>query len=117
MQPPAFSERELRDCDAPGVHVERRSVRFHDVDAAGTLFYPRVLEYFSDTYVALLAARGVDVPAMLRIGSLAVPIVHAAASYVAPLRFGDAIDVSIAGVRVGRSSFTVGYRVERATDR
>lgn len=109
-RPQGFSGADLEG--AEGVRFsERRPVRFQDVDAAGIIFYPRVLEYFSDAYIAMLRAAGFDLPNELARGTLAMPLVHAEADYLHPLRFGDAVDVEIVGVRVGSRSFTVGYRV------
>src|SRR5262249_13756999 len=72
---------------------------------------PRVLEYFSDAYFAMMHARGLDVPAMLRAGEVGFPMVHAEADYLVPLRFGDAIVVDIVAAKLGERSFRIGYRV------
>jgi len=112
----AFTLAELAGADT-SVFSEERSVRFQEVDAAGIVFYPRVLEYFSDVYMNLLAERGVDVPTMLSTESVGLPLVHAEADYRAPLCFGDRIRVEIVEIRMGESSFTVGYRVRRFDER
>ncbi|WP_437681363.1 acyl-CoA thioesterase [Sorangium sp. So ce131] len=109
----AFSAEELKHA-APRLAVERRSVRFQDVDAAGIVFYPRVLEYFSDAYLAALKERGVDVPGMIAGGGIKLPLVHAEADYLLPLRYGDAIEVEVLAPKLGDTSFTVGYRVTTA---
>jgi YbgC/YbaW family acyl-CoA thioester hydrolase len=96
---------------AAPVYRHERVVRFQDVDAAGTIFYPRVLELFSDAYVAVLGAAGIDLPSHLERGSWVAPIVHAEADYLAPLRFGNAITVEIAALQVGRTSLKVEYRI------
>jgi YbgC/YbaW family acyl-CoA thioester hydrolase len=106
----AFEPREIRD--APHVRfAETRLVRFQDVDAAGIIFYPRVLEYMSDVYIAMLMSAGWDLPKELGQSSVGTPLVHAEADYLAPLRFGDRVSVEIVGVKLGQTSFTVGYRV------
>jgi 1,4-dihydroxy-2-naphthoyl-CoA hydrolase len=111
MRRPAFTDEELRS-DGPARHVEARMVRFQDIDAAGIVFYPRVLEYFSDAYIAMLLARGYDLPASLAKGGVGVPLVHAEADYLHPLRFGDAMSIEVLAAKVGgSSSFTIGYRV------
>ncbi|MFO0555261.1 MAG: thioesterase family protein [Polyangiaceae bacterium] len=92
---------------------EERTVKFQDVDAAGTIFFPRVLEYFADTYGLLLASAGLDVPKMLRERSLAAPLRHAEADFVVPLFFGDRVRVEIVAARVGNSSVTLGHRILR----
>jgi YbgC/YbaW family acyl-CoA thioester hydrolase len=94
--------------------AEKRLVRFQDVDAAGIIFYPRVLEYMSDVYIAMLMESGWDLPAELGKESVGTPLVHAEADYLAPLRFGDTVHVEVVGVKLGGTSFTVGYRVRMA---
>ena len=90
---------------------EPRTVRFQDVDAAGIVFNPRVIEYFSDAHFAMFNTRGLDVAALLRAGEVGFPVVHAEADYLAPLRFGDAIVVEIVAARVKETSFRLGFRV------
>ncbi|WP_438043651.1 acyl-CoA thioesterase [Sorangium sp. So ce128] len=110
----AFSVDELKQT-APRLAVERRAVRFQDVDAAGIVFYPRVLEYFSDAYMIALKERGIDLPAMIAGGMIKLPLVHAEADYLLPLRFGDTIEVEVLAPKLGDTSFTVGYRVTMTT--
>lgn len=109
----AYSLEELKRAETT-IARERRPVRFQDVDAAGIVFYPRVLEYFSDAYMTALKERRVDVPDMLARGDVKLPLVHAEADYLAPLRFGDTIEVEVLAPKLGETSFTVGYRVTAA---
>jgi 1,4-dihydroxy-2-naphthoyl-CoA hydrolase len=111
-RPRAWTRQEL-EAASPALYSERRKVRFQEVDAAGVLFYPRLLEYFSDAYLGLLASGRVDLWGRIADGSFRTPIVHAEADYLAPLRFGDTATVEIAGARAGERSFTLGFRVLR----
>lgn len=86
------------------IFSEPRTVRFQDIDAAGIVFYPRVLEYASDVYISFLAARGLHLPKALEAASYKIPLVHAEADYMAPMRFGDAITVEIVALEIGRTS-------------
>ena len=93
---------------------ESRVVRFQDVDAARTIYFPRVLEYFGDVYLALLTKAGLDVPGMLRRNEMAAPLAHAEADFLAPLFFGDAVEVELVKAKLGRSSATFGHRIKKA---
>lgn len=95
------------------LHAQERTVRFQDVDAASTIFYPRVLEYFSDAYVAALGAAGLDLPALVVAGPWLAPIVHAEVDYASPLFFGDTVSVAVARMRLGKSALTVGYAIRK----
>lgn len=94
----------------PIITTERR-VRFQDVDAAGTVFFPRMLEYFADAYGELLANAGLDIPRVLRERTLAIPLAHAEADFLAPLFFGDTMRVEVVKARVGERSVTFGHRI------
>jgi YbgC/YbaW family acyl-CoA thioester hydrolase len=95
---------------------QHRQVRFQDIDAAGILFFARVFEYFHDAFAALLAARGVDLPKVIREESWGAPLGHAEADFKAPMRFGDAVTVEVERGEVGTTSLTVLFRIVAAAD-
>jgi YbgC/YbaW family acyl-CoA thioester hydrolase len=97
--------------DGEARFVERREVRFQDIDAAGIVFFPRLVEYLHDAYVAFLAARGCPLPPVLASGSWAAPIRHVEAEFLRPLRFGDSVEVALVGAAVRETEFTLGYRI------
>lgn len=99
---------------SPAAFAERRSVRFQDVDAAGIIFYPRLLEYFHDLYVAYLAHIGFPLHEVLRDRPWISPVRHAQASYMKPLRFGDLIEVALVAAHAEATEVTLAYRVARA---
>jgi acyl-CoA thioesterase FadM len=86
-----------------------RQVAFYEVDAAGTLFGGRLFEFFVDMLFELLAKGGVVVrpPNATHLG----PLIHMEADFQVPLRFGETYAAEIANVVLGRSSFTVNYRL------
>lgn len=110
---PAFSRDELIGATT-ALATQRRRVAFQDVDAASTIYFARVLEYFGDAYLELLLAAGLDVPGMLRTRTLAAPFAHAEADYLAPLFFHDEVAVEVVRARVGTTSLTCGHRMTRA---
>src|SRR4051812_40353928 len=107
-------EREPLKSSSPSAFAERRSVRFQDVDAAGIIFYPRLLEYFNDLKVSFMAAVGCPLPEALRNGKWISPVRHAEADYMKPLRFGDVIEVALVRVHLEPTEVTLGFRVARA---
>jgi YbgC/YbaW family acyl-CoA thioester hydrolase len=88
-----------------------RVIRFQDVDAAGIVFYPRILEFFHDGYIDFLESRGCHLPAILTDGRWIAPIRHAEADFVRPLRFGDQVEVVIARAKLDETSLVVGYQL------
>jgi YbgC/YbaW family acyl-CoA thioester hydrolase len=92
---------------------EERPIRFQDVDAAGTIYYARIFEYFGDVYVRMLNEAGLDMPRALLAREAASPLAHAEAQYLAPLVFGDRVTVKLVLARVGKTSTSYAYRVEK----
>jgi len=93
------------------LHAEDRPVRFQDVDAAGIIFFARVFEYFHDAFVTKLDQIGLGLPALLRDGAWKMPIVHAEADYLGPMRFGDRVVVEVVRSEIGEKSVMIGYRI------
>ena len=104
----------------PRAFKVEREVRFQDVDAAGVIFYPRLLEYFNDAYLALLSSVGQPLHASLGKSSWVSPVRHAEADFLRPLRFGDAIEVALVAVRTSPdpepTEVTLGYRITKVAD-
>ena len=90
-----------------------RVVRFQDVDAAGILFHPRLLEYFHDAYLELMAEAGTPLDVVLRARTWGSPLRRVEAHFLKPLRFGDRIEIALVGAKLDLSDVTVGYRVAR----
>ncbi len=87
------------------------TARFQDVDAAGTVFYPRYFDYLSDASMAFLASRGLDVPSVVNRQEWLAPLAHVEADYAAPLRFGDRFVLELVGLHAGRSAYAFGARL------
>ena len=107
-----FDRDELK-LSRPQAFAERRAIRFQDIDAAGIIFYPRVLEMFHDAYAAFLAFAGSPLPEVLRTGTWLAPVRHAEADYFKPLRFGDPVVVEICRAHLAETEAVLGYRIAR----
>jgi 1,4-dihydroxy-2-naphthoyl-CoA hydrolase len=93
-------------------HTHRQTVRFQDVDAAGIVFFARVFDYFHDAYVAFLRARGAPLEDALHDGAWVAPLRHAEADYRRPLRFADALTITVTVLGLEETEFRLGYRIE-----
>lgn len=82
-----------------------------DVDAAGVVFFAKVFEFFHDAYARLLDAEGVSIASILAEGRYQFPLVHAEASYAAPVRLGDTVTVQLAGRVDQRHGTSIHYRL------
>jgi len=86
-------------------------VRFQDVDAAGVLFFGRVYDYSHVAYEEFWASMGVERAWIFSKADFLIPIAHSEADYRKPVLHGERISVRLDVTRVGRASFSLGYRI------
>ena len=91
-----------------------RTIRFHDTDAAGVVYFAQILSICHEAYEASLQAAGVDLRTFFRRGAIAVPITHTTADFRRPLMCGDPIVVELTPTPLGEDSFEIQYRVLQA---
>lgn len=94
------------------MHKYTTTIKMHQTDAAGILFFGAQFELFHDAYESFLAAHGLSFAVLLKTKKYFVPIVHAQGDYKAPLFVGDQVTVSIRLANVGNTSFTLDYTVQ-----
>lgn len=87
------------------------TVRLHDTDAAGVIFFARQLTLAHNAFEHFLDSIGLGLGPMLEHADYRIPIVHAEADYMAPVRVGDQLDIFITAARIGTTSFTLDYRL------
>lgn len=85
------------------------TVRMRDTDAAGVIFFPRLLEMAHDAYERLLDHLGVSLADDLAGDGPIAPIGRCEADYRRPMRLGDRIAVEVSVKREGTSSFALRY--------
>lgn len=83
-------------------------VKFHDVDAAGIIFYANVFKIAHDAYQEMLYSFNLDEDYFTS-KNFAIPIVHTEADYLKPICFGDELNIQIKTVKIGNSSFILEY--------
>ena len=87
------------------------TVRLGHTDAAGVMFFPAAFEVEQEFFERWLEAGGMSVRGMLE-GALApTPVVHCEADYRRPVRVGDRLEVRLAAVGVGRTSFELAWEM------
>jgi YbgC/YbaW family acyl-CoA thioester hydrolase len=97
--------------------IERR-VQFHEIDAAGVMFFARFYEIAHQCFEHALLEVGFDLATALNAGH-GLPLVHTESDFRHPLRFGDQIAVDVACAKIGGKSITMRYHfslVATATD-
>ena len=91
------------------------TVRFHEVDRAGIVFFGRIFEYCHVGFEELLSAMGMT--SVFHEENWGMPLVHAEADFKRPMFMGDQITVSLRVEKIGEGSITFGFEVLGAEDR
>jgi len=92
-------------------------VRFGDIDHAGIAYYPNLYHYlhiaFEEFFEEYL---GTPYPSALDNERLGFPTVHVQTDFVAPIRYGDTLDITITVPRLGESSVDLLFKAVRRGD-
>jgi 4-hydroxybenzoyl-CoA thioesterase len=84
-------------------------VRFGDIDAAGIAYYPRLVNFLHEAFEDFFASHvGRTFPQVLKEG-LGFPTVKLELEFVAPVKYGDLLEMGLAIERVGRASVAIRY--------
>ena len=94
----------------------RITVRFQDVDRAGIAFFGCVFSYCHEAYEELLNAIGYPLVDIFDAEGWGMPLVHAKSDFVAPMRMGEVLSITIHVARLGDSSITLRFEVSGAVD-
>ena len=86
------------------------TVRLHHTDAAGILFFANLFIIAHECYETFLDPE-VNFYFMFNEKELMMPIVHAGADYLKPLRVSDKININLRLGNIGDSSFSLEYEV------
>lgn len=92
------------------------SVKLHQTDAAGIMFFGQMFFVAHDAYQAFVEQAGFSFARTLADGAHLLPIVHAEADYAMPLKVGDRVTVDLHCARIGNSSFTLAYEIRRGRE-
>ncbi|MBI4559847.1 MAG: acyl-CoA thioesterase [Candidatus Hydrogenedentes bacterium] len=91
----------------------KTTIRLRDTDAAGVMYFARQFELVHEAYEAFMAGLGFGLGRILRDETWFLAIVHAESDYLAPLRVGDQIRISLGIERLGKSSYTIRYELSK----
>jgi 4-hydroxybenzoyl-CoA thioesterase len=84
-------------------------VRFGDLDAAGIAYYPNLVNFLHEAFEDFFAGHvGRPYPEVFREG-IGFPTVKVEMEFVAPVHYGDHVDIAVVVERVGRSSVQLRY--------
>lgn len=100
----------------PRMFVYEREIRFHEVDGAGLLFFPRFFTYAHEAMEGLFAPVDGSYAGLILDRRIGLPAVAVHSDFKAPLRYGDRVRVETRVTRLGSRSLELSYRFLRASD-
>lgn len=94
-------------------YCHHRRVEFRDTDAAGIVHFSVFFNYMEEAEHALLRSLDFSVLTLDEQGPFSWPRVAVKCDYKAPLRFGEAFEITVRVARLGRTSVTYAFDFRR----
>lgn len=91
--------------------IYQTTIKLHETDAAGRLFFSQQFKIVHDAYQELLDSLGLGLPVVLKKKNYFLPIVHAQSDYKKPLFVGDHLKVELQVKHLGKTSLSLSYRL------
>ncbi len=92
-------------------HTYPWQVRLQDIDAAGIVFFTKIIEACHDAYMDFFQSLGPFFKENLKVLKLVIPIVHSEADFLSPLRFLDEVEVQLVKIKHRETKYALGYRL------
>ncbi len=89
----------------------KTTIKLHQTDAAGRLFFSQQFNLIHDAYQELLADLRIGFPVIFKKRNYFLPIVHAQADYKKPLFADDRLSIEVTVSHIGESSFALSYEL------
>jgi len=89
------------------MYTLQTSVKLHDTDAAGLLFFTNQFKMAHDAYEGFMEQIGFGFARIFQVEDFLLPIVHAEADYKARLQVGDRLTIQLTVEKIGDSSFVL----------
>ncbi len=93
------------------MYLYNTTVKLHDTDAAGLLFFANQLRLAHDCYETFLASESLSFNTILTDRNYLLPIVHAESDYSKPMNVGESLEIRLTVARIGRTSFQLDYDI------
>lgn len=95
------------------MYTHQTTIRLHHTDAAGIVFFSNLFVIAHDAYESFLESHQ-PLSSILSDGEYIIPIIHAEADYLLPLRLSEKISVELSLEKTGESSFALGYMIKNS---
>jgi 1,4-dihydroxy-2-naphthoyl-CoA hydrolase len=89
------------------------TIKLHETDAAGILFFTNQLKFIHDAYEVFLKQIGFGFDKLVLRENFFIPIVHVEADYKKAIHVGDELVIHLTIDNIGTTSFTLDYQIYR----
>ncbi len=92
------------------------TIPFHDIDAAGIVFFAHLFRYAHEAYEHFMSAIGHSLADVINEGNYLLPLVHAEADYKKPLHHNETVTIELVVKKLGDTSYILHYHFLAAND-
>jgi 1,4-dihydroxy-2-naphthoyl-CoA hydrolase len=85
------------------------TIKLHETDAAGIMFFGNQFRIVHDVYEIMLNRMGYTFRKRCDEQDFLLPLVHAEGDFFAPLRPGDRVTIALSVEKIGTTSFVLAY--------
>lgn len=89
-----------------------RTIRLSDTDAAGVVYFARLLSICHEAYEASLQEVGVDLKTFFSDRATAIPIVHGSIDFLRPIFGGDPLAIELIPQQLSDNEFEIDYLIQ-----
>ncbi|MCE5329850.1 acyl-CoA thioesterase [bacterium] len=91
------------------MYIYKTKIKLYHTDAANLIFYSNLFNLAYECYEEFLENSDFSVLKIINEGKILMPVVHAEADYIKPMRLGDKIEIQLSLFSSGKSSYRLDY--------
>jgi len=93
--------------------VYPKTIHLSDTDAAGVVYFAKLLDIFHEAYEESLAHFGINLQELVQKFTVALPIVHAEADFFRPIFWRDRVIIKLNPILLSETEFEVSYSLHK----
>lgn len=98
------------------VYTYKTKVKLHQTDGAAIVFFGNYFALAHDAYESFMEQSGFGFREVIENSDILFVIVHAEADYKQSLPIGEEIEIEMTATKVGRTSYTLSYKIKNSAD-
>lgn len=94
-------------------YLYHRTIHLADTDAAGVVYFAHLLNICHEAYETCLQEAGMNWQNLIQAKNTALPIVHAEIDFLAPIQWGDRLEIRLRPEKLRDSEYKVNYHLTK----